>query len=402
MGRKQIKENAIKDPAVLTPGRHADGAGLYLYITKDGKRRVWQFRATPYAGAAPKNFEIGEFPAMSTNKARAAVEDIKEAVKDGEELLTVLGLQRPVGAPLVTLEDFARARHANLSKELTEQHRADWIAGLERHVFPALGERPISAIRGEELAAAIRPIWECKNPTAQRLLTQLRGVWKMAIRHQHSEMVEGNVADGVELLLADIKHKVRHFVAMPHAEVPAFYAAVRGLGNVATALTLRFLILTGARSNEARGARWNEIDMNAEGGPIWTIPEERMKSKREHKVALCPETVEILKAAEDLAGDSSFVFPSPRTGKELSIPALLKVINKAAEDVGEEFACTVHGFRSSFRQWAAEAGENDVQAELFLAHSVKVSAVEDDYRRGARDMRAAREITQRWAAFVVG
>lgn len=400
MARSAVNSNAILDPSILPPGRHSDGAGLYLYVTKAG-RRIWQFRASPYVGAPVKNFEIGEFPDLSPNKARVKVEDLREAMAEGEELLVLLGLRREAGAPLNTLEDFVRARHANLSDDLTDRHKRAWITQLEQNILPKLGDRPIGRITGAELAAVIKPVWTTKNATARRILTQLRGVWKMAMRSQAAAMKEGNVADGVEYLLPDVRKKVEHHAALPVDQIADFYGEVAAMGDTASTLCLRFLILTAVRSNEARGALWSEIDLDAR---VWTIPASRMKAKREHKVPLTDEALKILAAARDLpASGGDLVFPSPRSGKELSVPALLKLIKNAAEaaEKQEEWAVTVHGFRSTFRHWSSEVGEDDRQAEMFIAHAVWTSATEAAYKRDARDLDAARGLADRWADAVI-
>jgi integrase len=335
---------------------------------------------------------------MTAGDAMNRRQIIKDAVASGAELEQFIRLTAGI-ADLdgLTVEGSARRVHQRMvegEKDRTEAHLARWIRILELHLFPTIGALPINDVSAAMLAEAIKTLWISSNVTAQRVVAQYAVIWNHAQAAGVIPQERRNITEVVDQLLPEVKQTVQHFDAMPASEVSLFYAQLTAYGNTPAALALRFLILTGTRSAETRGATWAEINLDADGGAVWTIPADRMKAKSDHRIALTAEAVVVLDLAEALGGDSPFVFPSTRTDRELSVPVLLNLIKTL------EGETTVHGFRSTFRQWAAETGEDDVAAERFLAHKIKVSAVEDIYKRGAQDMTTARGLAQRWADFV--
>lgn len=234
----------------------------------------------------------------------------------------------------------------------------------------------------------LSPIWLEKAETARRVRQRLRTVMDWARASGHFEGV--NPVEGVEKALPKQREKQKHFAAMPYADLPAamkIFAEVEGMGAAA----LRFAILTAARSGEVRGARWDEIDREA---AIWTIPAERMKAGREHRVPLSAPALALLDALRRFSGEA-LVFPSTKPGRPLSDMTLAAVLKR------REMPFTVHGFRSTFRDWAEErtATPHEVK-EAALAHAVK-SKVEAAYRRSDL-FEKRRELMAVWAGFVMG
>jgi integrase len=290
-----------------------------------------------------------------------------------------------------TFEEAARKVHAAqiLSHGKNEKHRAQWLNTLRDYAFPLIGPKSIREIEQADVLKVLAPIWTEKPETARRVRQRIRTVMDWARTAGHFEGV--NPVEGVEKGLAKQRGKVVHHAAMPWAEVPAFLPT---LGDGVAARALRFAILTAARSGEVIGARWTEINTEAR---LWIVPAGRMKAGREHRVPLSDEALAILAALRGL--DPEFVFPGQRRrsgqgGRSgLSNMAMTQLLRRLGRgDV------TVHGFRSSFRDWAAERGGMPSEiAELCLAHEVG-SAVERAYRRSDL-LEKRRTLMERWARF---
>jgi integrase len=266
------------------------------------------------------------------------------------------------------------------------KHVAQWLATLEAYAYPMIGAKALHEITGADVLAVLGPVWVTKPETARRVRQRLRTVFDWALAAGH---VERNPVQGVEAGLARQKDRTQHFAALPWRDLPGLWprlVAAEGMG----ALALRFAILTAARSGEVRGMTWSEVDLEA---GLWTVPAERMKAGRAHRVPLPAEALAILEAVRPLAeGPGSLVFPAARRGKALSDMTLAAVLKRLG------VAATVHGFRSSFRDWAEESGVPRNVAEQALAHGVK-DATEAAYNRA--DLLEQRvPVMARWASFV--
>jgi integrase len=276
-------------------------------------------------------------------------------------------------------------------REITGKSRQQALTRLEKYAFPRLGKLQVQSVDADNIAEALRPIWTTKPETAVRTRDLILRTLRFA--RPDGALLETTLARAItDRLPAQPRNK--NFAAMPYAHVPALMAK---LGNKRTmgALALQAVVLTATRSGEARGATWREIDLK-EG--VWTVPPERMKMKRPHRIPLSPEALAVLEAARampnaDLKADA-LVFPGS-TGKPLSDMTLTKILRDMKEPV------TVHGMRSSFRDWAAEQSSMPGEvAEAALAHAVP-NAVEAAYRRTTFfDKR--REMMDAWGAFVAG
>ncbi|MEM1381137.1 MAG: site-specific integrase [Pseudomonadota bacterium] len=247
-----------------------------------------------------------------------------------------------------------------------------WLLVLEKHAFPKLGDKPISEVSSAHILEAVQPIWLEKQETARRVKQRIGIILDWG--HAHNHRAEPAPMRAVDAALKKQKRSAKkHFAAMPYRELPEFLHRLDRLEGMG-ALGLRFLILTAARSGEVRGATWNEID---EAARTWTIPSDRMKAGDEHVVPLSDAAISILDAVKLLRRDvqQSLLFPGQRI-KPMSDMTLAKAL-KSAGGVGY----TVHGMRSSFRDWAAECTDAPHEvAEAALAHKTS-DAVVRAYRR---------------------
>ncbi len=382
------------------PGRYGDGGKLYLLV-RSAEAAWWVFRYT----AAGKMREIGLGPARGQNavtlaRARDKAAELYRMVEDGLDPLAV----REAEVEAKAAEAKASARRAITFRDVAidyiaaqapgwdnPKHKAQWGSTLEAYAFPHLGDLPIAEVTTDHVLAVLQPIWHAKPETATRLRGRIESVLTAATvkglrASDNPARWRGHLA---ELLPARSKvAPVKHHTALPFAELPAFFLrlqAADGLG----ARALEMAILTAGRTNEVLGAVWAEIDLDA---ALWTIPPARMKARREHRVPLSAPAVALLhKLATIRTG--KHVFAGQRDGKALSNMALLMTLRRM-----KRADLTAHGFRSTFRDWAAEttAFPSEV-VEMALAHAVG-SRVEAAYRRGDL-FEKRRKLMNDWGAF---
>lgn len=267
----------------------------------------------------------------------------------------------------------------------------EWLATLEAYAFPIIGRLQINRIETGDVLKLLLPIWTSKPETARRVLQRVRAVidHATAAGHRSGE----NPCRVAAIGLPKQGDTVRHFTALPYAELPSFVGKLRQSDSVEVVrLALEFLILTAARSGEVRGARWDEVDL---GSKLWTIPAERMKAAREHVVPLSSRAIEILFRARQLAPKSELVFPSVRSKQGgLSDMALTMALRRL------KVSATAHGFRSTFRDWCSEETDFPSEvAEMALAHAIG-SKVEAAYRRG-KLLEKRRELMDAWTSYAV-
>ena len=315
-----------------------------------------------------------------------------------EKALVNRRMAREGGDPLAEKRRLASMpTFAEAARRVLEQKRAGWREGrhpqswwtsLERYAFPRIGVRPVSEVTSAEVLDVLTPIWHVKAQTARRVRERIRAVLEWAVA---MELRSDNPCDRIGSVLGPQNAAVEHMRALPHQDVPAAVARVWASRAADVAkLALEFLVLTAARWGEVRGAEWTEID---DQGAVWTIPAERMKAKRPHRVPLPGRAVEILDAARAL-GDGPLVFPG-RAGKPLSEKRLRRLLQQ------QEISAVPHGFRSTFRDWAAE--ETDHRREVIeaaLAHVV-TNKVEAAYARSDLFERR-RQLMDDWAAYLNG
>lgn len=384
-GRHPEKRLTVPVLKKLGTGRHADGGGLYLYVDSNGARR-WVLRTLVRGRRV--DIGLGGLSYVGLAEARAKASALRTVAREGGDPLAAK--RREKGIP--TFAEAARLVHAEhiVATAKNGKHVAQWLATLEAHAFPRIGAKAVDAVDQADVLAILAPIWTETPETARRVRQRLRTVLDWARTAGHREGV--NPVEGVEKGLPRQRAKTEHFAALPWSELPGLWPrleAVDGMGAVA----LRFAILTAARSGEVRLADWSEIDAEAK---VWTVPAERMKAGREHRVPLCGAARALLAEAARLSGRrKGLVFPSRQRGKALSDMTLSAVLRRL------EVPVTVHGFRSSFRDWSEEATAYPHEVkEAALAHVVQ-SKTERAYRR--TDLfEKRRDMMDAWASFVTG
>ena len=376
---------AAKVRSISTPGRHGDGAGLYLNVTASGSKS-WVQRIV--IDGRRRDIGLGGYPAVGLAEARSLAVGNQTAIAKG--LDPVIEKRR---SAIPTFREAARQTHqANLPRWRNQRHVSSWLRTLERHAFPILGNMPVDRIGRADVLGVLTPIWGGRPETARRVRQRIRTVMRWAMAHG---FIENNPAgEAIDGALPPMPKLKAHLRVLPYGEVAhALEVVDASQATLAAKFCLRFAVLTAARSGEARGALWDEVDFER---ALWTVPAGRMKGSLEHRVPLSNAALAVLKEAAKLRDGSGLIFPSPmRPGQPLSDMTLTKVLR--ATGLAER--ATVHGFRSSFRDWAAECTSvPHAVMELSLAHRVG-SAVEQAYARSdLLDQR--RTLMSAWADFV--
>lgn len=369
----------------LGTGKHADGGGLYLQVDDSGARR-WVLRTTHHGRR--REFGIGPFPLYSLAEAREMAREMKKVARSGGDPVAHRDRDKRKS---VSFQDAARTVHREHIVPHSRSARLprDWWGGIERYALPVIGSMPVHAIEQSDILRVLAPIWTEKPETARKLKQRLRTVLDWARTAGHREGM--NPVEGVEKGLPKQRDRARHHKAVPWKDLPGMMADICDMDGMG-ALALRFTVLTAVRSGETRHATWGEIDLERK---IWTIPEERMKGGREHRVPLSVAAIEVLEQAQAQAPRSeALVFPSTRPGRPLSDMTLAAVLKRLGVDA------TVHGMRSTFRDWAEEATSYPHQVkEMALAHVVK-NKVEAAYLR--TDLfEKRRDMMDAWASHVM-
>ncbi len=269
----------------------------------------------------------------------------------------------------------------------SRQHAQLWVGSLERYAIPRIGKMPVSEVTSADVIGILAPIWHDRAPTARKLRQRIRAVMEWAVA---MGLRTDNPCDRIGPVLGSQQGVVRHMRALPHREVGAVIRTVRASeGRLVVKLAFEFLVLTATRSGEVRGALWTEMDEDA---GAWIIPAPRTKGNREHRVPLCERALEILEEARLLGRGSLLVFPSVG-GKPLASTALSELLKEL------RIAAVPHGFRSSFRDWAAEETDHPREVvEAALAHKVR-SQVEAAYRRSDLFERR-RRLMEDWGGYL--
>ena len=369
------------------PGLHGDGNGLYLAVSRTGSRS-WIHRIT--ITGRRRDIGLGSFPDVGLAEARAAVARNRALIAQGGNPLAE---KRRTTTPTFR-EAAKRVFEANRPRWRNAKHTATWLQSIERHAFPVIGDMPVNRIEHADVLRVLTPIWGSKPETARRVRQRVRAVLKWAQAHG---FVAGNAAgEAIDGALPPMPKVKNHLRALPYGEVGGLIEEVRASGaSVASKLCLEFTILTAARSGEARGATWTEMDVN---GRTWTVPAARMKAHAEHRVPLSARALAILDEARTIDDGSGLVFPSTlRRGSPMSDMTLTKVLRR----IGVADRATVHGFRSGFRDWAAECTHAPhAVMELSLAHAVG-DAVEAAYARSDL-FEKRRDLMESWAGYLAG
>lgn len=375
-----------------TPGRHADGAGLYLIVDAGGAKRWafiyrWKEPGTPGVGRL-REMGLGSYLAVSLASAREEASKARAQIAKGIDPITA----RKADRAIPTFGDFADQVVEDFSPQWRNpKHRAQWKSTLTNDAAQ-LRSLAVDTVTTDQVLKVLKPIWLTKPETASRLRGRIERVLDAArAKGYRSGENPARWRGHLDNLLPKRQTLSRgHHEAMPYEDVPKFMAALRGREGF-SARALEFVVLTAARSGEVRGAQWKEINLKAK---VWTVPAARMKTAREHRVALSEAAVKLLEAVRDVRCND-FVFPGNSADGGLSVMAMEMVLRRMKVDV------TVHGFRSSFRDWVGEETSfpSDI-AEAALSHRVG-DAVERAYRRGDA-LEKRRKLMEAWANFCDG
>lgn len=389
MARELNRLSARRVATATDRGYYADGGGLYLQVTESGSKS-WIFRYT--RDKKSRDMGLGPLHTISLAEARQGAMAARKALLDGIDPLDARRAALAAKAGIPRFGEAATNYIAEQRKSWTNPKHADqWTNTLTTYAFPVIGEKPVDAVDTTDLLTILRPIWETKTETATRVRQRIEAVLdaQYAQRHwdkQNPARWRGHLA---KLLPKPSKvREVRHFPALPYPDMPAFMALLRADTGTA-ARALEFLILTAARTNMVSKASWPEIH-----GDLWKVPKERMKAKVEHIVPLVPAAVLLLEDLPRIKG-SAAIFRGDRGLKAHMSNAAMDAL---LERMG--FAhITVHGFRSTFKDWATEQTDfpNEV-SESALAHVI-ADKTEAAYRRGAL-LKKRRELMEAWAAYL--
>lgn len=367
---------ALAIASLSREGNYSDGGQLYLRVRADGSKS-WAFRYKWQT--KPHWMSLGPLADLSLAEARAKATALRNDLREGRDPLAA---RRERQAAATNAEGRTFDAVAGLYIEAhragwkNAKHAAQWQSTLDMYASPIIGKLAVGSIALDEVLRILRPIWTAKPETASRLRGRIEAVLDFAAVHSWRQGENPARWTGYLDQILPAKAKVRavaHHAALPWQDVPAAIAKL-ATSTATSAACLRFLALTAARSGEARGARWNEIDL---GARTWTIPAARMKARAEHRIPLSDAAMAVLQAMQGLQRKpDGLVFPGGAPGKPLSDVALSKALAAVAEGF------TVHGMRSSFRDWCAESTNFPREiAEAALAHGNK-DKVEAAYLRG--------------------
>ncbi len=379
--------------ATAGPGKYEDGGGLRLVVSSTGARK-WVLRVT--IDGKRREMGLGSFPDVGLAEVRGRATKHRKQAKDGIDPIEARQTELEKTPTFTTCA--ARYVRAHRRGWKNAKHARQWVSTLKTYARPVAGAKRVDAITTEDILKILSPIWTTKTETAKRVQGRIENILDYAAAHKYRDpMNPARWRGHLDKLLPKPSRvkKVDHHPAMPHTEVPVFMAELAAKDSI-SAMALRFLILTATRTSEVLQAQWKEIDIEA---AVWSIPAERMKARREHRVPLSDAATAILEALPRIDGNP-YLFPGVRYSRPLSNMALLQLMRGMGYGVnGDRGAFVPHGFRSSFRDWSGEVSSfpRDV-AEMALAHTIE-NKVEAAYRRG--DLFAKRrKMMQVWSDYL--
>ena len=379
-------------------GYHRCDRGLYLQVAGSGTKS-WLFRYKSPVTAKQREMGLGSLNLVPLAAARDIAVECRRQVLSGLDPLEERGRIKRVRqleqARSITFQEAAEQCIASKKPEWKNaKHAQQWTNTLRAYAYPAFGTLSVSDLDTDLVLKAIEPIWISKAETASRVRQRIETVWDWARARKYVEgenpaRLRGHL-DKILAKTAKVK-QVKHHAAVPYKEIATFITKLRGRKG-SSALAMEFMILSAGRTGEVRGARWQEIDFTAK---VWIISAGRMKAGKEHRVPLCERALEILNSIKSNRNPDEFVFPGWKAGTGLSDGAMLALLKKM--DVGPY---TPHGFRSTFRDWAADEAHqfSNETVELALAHTIKNKA-EAAYRRGDQ-LERRRELMATWSHYI--
>lgn len=374
---------------ITVPGVYHDKNGLHLKVRPTTKAGVttkswilrYQFNGTRH------DLGLGSFPAVNLADARKSAMEYRVQINKG---IDPLEQRKEAATVAVTIEDEALTFIERHRAGWSEKHASQFLNSLAEHVFPQIGTVPIATAETRHVVKVLDPIWMEKPETARRVRNRLERIFDHATAHGHRKGDNPARWKGhLQNLMPNNQNSVDPLESMEFSRLPYFMRVLEGEDSRA-ARCLQFLILTACRTSEALGARWDEIDFI---NRVWTIPGSRMKGGEEHQVPLSEEAIQVLRDT-GTRNRSELVFPGTRTTATLADNSLRRLLRKLGED------CTPHGFRATFRTWAAEktAFAHEL-CEISLAHVVG-NTTSRAYVRG-NQLEKRRPLMSRWAKYAM-
>ncbi|MCG7969973.1 MAG: tyrosine-type recombinase/integrase [Candidatus Thiodiazotropha taylori] len=375
------------------PGKYDDGGGLKLVVSNAGAKK-WVLRFT--INGKRREMGLGSYPDTKLGDVRNDASDYRKLVTKGVDPIEARRTEQVVIPTFTTCA--ARFIRAHRRSWKNAKHARQWVSTLKTYARPKIGTQKVDVISTEDILKILQPIWTTKTETAKRLQGRIENILDFAAAHKYRDHLNPARWRGhLDKLLAKPSRlkKVYHHPAMPYSDVPDFMMELTA-NSSNSALALQLLILTATRTSEVLLAKWDETDL--EKG-VWTIPADRMKAGREHRVPLSDSALKILVALPRLKGNP-YLFPGSRHGRPLSNMALLQLMRGMGYGVnGYRGNYVPHGFRSSFRDWSGEVSSfpRDI-AEMALAHTIG-NKVEAAYRRGDL-FNKRRLMMNEWSEFI--
>ncbi len=375
------------------PGKHEDGGGLRLVVSKLGARK-WVLRFT--LKGKRREMGLGSFPDVSLSEARTKAAEYRTMVASGIDPIRARRVE-PARIPSFTscAAQYIRAHRRGWKNA---KHARQWVSTLKTYARPVIGPSQVDEIGTEDILNILTPIWTAKTETAKRVQGRIENILDFAAARKFRDVSNPARWRGHLDKLLPKPSRVRtvtHHPAMPYQDLAAFMSELE-INKSTSAYALRILILTATRTSEVLNAKWEEVDLD---NRIWSIPAARTKTRREHRVPLSKEAVSILSQLPRIAGNP-YIFLGSRNGQPLSNMALLQLMRGLGFGAdGEKGPYVPHGFRSSFRDWSGEVSSfpRDV-AEMALGHTIE-NKVEAAYRRGDLFQKRAK-MMEAWANYV--
>jgi len=367
MAKSKLSDRSIA--SIKADGRHGDGGGLYLNVK--GNSRSWVF--VSQRGGKRQEIGLGPYPSISLAGARSSADIARSAFQQGTDPKLLLNPKKASEVPNFKLfaEEIIQARESGLSNP---KHKQQWRNTMRDYAFPVLGSKRLDEITTDDVLRCLTPIWHTKSETASRVRGRIETILAAAIaKNFRPRPNPAEWKNNLQPLLGTQRKSQGHFSALPYQDTPMVMEQLSQTEGVA-ARALEFTILTVTRTNEVLGMQWGEVDLEKE---LWVIPAMRMKMKREHRVPLSERAMLLLHKMAELRMND-WVFAGQKRDKPLSSMALAMTLRRLELDS----KATVHGFRSSFSDWAAEQTSFPSEVrEMALAHAVG-NRVEAAYRRG--------------------
>jgi len=392
MPKKAKELSSVEVRRLTDAGRYPVGgvAGLQLLVSSSGSRS-WVLRTM--VGAKRRDIGLGGFPDIPLAHAREKARSFREKIESGiDPIVERKQAKQEIAAAqakqLTFKEAAEKCHNARRAEFSNSKHSSDWLSSVERHAYSVIGDLPVSAIDLPHILSVLEPIWRSKTETARRVRQRLEAIlsWATVSQYRSGDNPARWANNLSEVLPAPGKiKKVKHHRALDWKDVPSFMSDLKNREGV-SARALEFIVLTAARSGEVRFATWDEIDLK---NKVWTVPAERMKARKDHRVPLSDSAIALLERTPRL-GDLLFTAPRGGVLSDMSVSAVCKRMKVDA---------TPHGFRSSFKDWARNCtAYADEVSELALAH-VNSDATRAAYARDELLDKRARLMSD-WARFI--